>query len=472
MKKLLAALLVLGLCAQGYAGDIPALTNIANGDTSDAPTVMDNFNAIRDVVNGELDNDNMASDAAIVESKLNLDALAVRNFVKNADMESWAAGTSAQPNDWTAVSTPTVARDTALQGAGSYALKLTAAGAADEGSSQTLTNLKISTVYRVSALVKVTSGDTASITTTGATTNMDEDSTTASWTTVTGTFTTDGSGTDVVLQLLAQNNTDVAFFDNICVTEGTARVGFIPRHDYHTTGLTLTSNTTFVGATTINHIKFPDNLADALSLENANGDSFLKVISTTGSLSLVLTQPVGVGAAAPVNAKLYSYYDRASSFAGYFVHDGNNANRWGIRVQYGEDTGSGTNYCLRGYDGDGDEDGGLRSVAGTFAAYNTSDMRLKKNIKDTTLKGKDVVMGIKVRDYEKKKRPGKVIRAALVAQEVNQVFPEAVGDPDPETGMYAISQSLLIPPMIKHMQEMQKEIDDLKKQVKKLEAHH
>lgn len=232
MKRILAVVLILGLCVRGYADTIAAFTNIANGDTSDAPTLMTNLNLLRDECNGNLNNDNIKALAGIIESKLNLNALALSNFVANADMELWAAGTSTVPDDWTNVSTATVARDTAEQGGGSYAAKITAAGSADEGMSQTITNLKISTVYRVSARVKVTSGDTASITTTGATTNMDEDSTSASWATVTGTFTTDGSGTDVVLQLLAQNDTDVVWFDRITVTEGTCRVGWTPRNNY------------------------------------------------------------------------------------------------------------------------------------------------------------------------------------------------------------------------------------------------
>ena len=79
-------------------------------------------------------------------------------------------------------------------------------------------------------------------------------------------------------------------------------------------------------------------------------------------------------------------------------------------------------------------------------------------------------MGIRVRDFERKTNPGKVIRAGLIANELSLIFPEAVGAPDPKTGMYAISRSVLIPPMIKHMQEMQEDIETLEDEISILKA--
>lgn len=210
-------------------GDIPAFTPAQqNGQTIDAPREMGFLNSIRNAFNGGITNNQIAALAGIVESKLNLAALALTNLVRNADMEAWGA-TDEAPADWANVSTAVIAQEgTEVEtGCGNYCAKVEADGSTDEGLSQILTNLKASTKYRVSVRVKVTAGDTASITTTGATTNMDEDSTSTSWATVTGTFTTDGSGTDVVLQLLAQNNGGIVYFDRICVTEGTAKVGFI-----------------------------------------------------------------------------------------------------------------------------------------------------------------------------------------------------------------------------------------------------
>ncbi len=54
--------------------------------------------------------------------------------------------------------------------------------------------------------------------------------------------------------------------------------------------LNLQEDITFGGATTENLLLVPDNLADALSLKNANGDVFLKTVSTTGSLGVEFPQ--------------------------------------------------------------------------------------------------------------------------------------------------------------------------------------
>ena len=163
--------------------------------------------------------------------------------------------------------------------------------------------------------------------------------------------------------------------------------------------------------------------------------------------------------------RVSSSYTASTTNNAFFTSDGNHTGAQGIVVLAGEDTEAGTNIWFSALDGDGGVTGYLRSVGGTFALADVCDERVKKNIKATKIKAKDVVMGIKIRDYEKKNNPGKVIRAGLVAQELLEVFPEAVGDPDPTTGLYAVSRGVLIPLMIKHMQEMQSEIEELKGQV-------
>lgn len=153
-------------------------------------------------------------------SDLSVDTRRLENLCRNAAFASRSGGTSAIPDEWTLEGTPTVAYDTVDTTYGDYAVKLTASGAGDEGINQTLTHLKISTKYQVFARVKVDAGDTASIITTGATTNIDTDSTSATWETKTGEFTTDASGTDVVLKLVASADTDVAYFCGITCVEG------------------------------------------------------------------------------------------------------------------------------------------------------------------------------------------------------------------------------------------------------------
>lgn len=143
------------------------------------------------------------------------------SLIKGGFFESWSAGSSAVPDPWTAVGSPTIARQSDITEGGLFTIKITAT-AANEGMSQTISGLKASTTYSVTVRVKVTSGDTAVIDTTGASSNLSLTSTSTTYETLTGTFTTDATPTDVILRLLGQSNTDEAFFGSVTFIEGTA----------------------------------------------------------------------------------------------------------------------------------------------------------------------------------------------------------------------------------------------------------
>lgn len=160
------------------------------------------------------------------------------NLCRNAAFASRSGGTSAVPDEWALELTPTVAYDTVDTGYGDYAVKLTASSASDEGIKQTYTHLKPSTKYQVFARVKVDASDTASLITTGATTNINADSTSTSWEDITGEFITDGSGTDVVIKLVAESDTDVAYFCGITCVEGDIPPGNFIRRVNETIWLT------------------------------------------------------------------------------------------------------------------------------------------------------------------------------------------------------------------------------------------
>ena len=132
------------------------------------------------------------------------------NLLNNGSLEVWTAGTTAAPDGWVAELTPGILRDTGDTGYGSYSAKITAVGAGVEGIKYSLAGLKASTVYTVSIRTKVTAGDTSQMLTTGAGVNMVAvESTSATFETKIGSFTTDGSGTTVVLKLTAKADTDI-----------------------------------------------------------------------------------------------------------------------------------------------------------------------------------------------------------------------------------------------------------------------
>ncbi|MBI79875.1 MAG: hypothetical protein CMQ51_05585 [Gammaproteobacteria bacterium] len=57
--------------------------------------------------------------------------------------------------------------------------------------------------------------------------------------------------------------------------------------------------------------------------------------------------------------------DRASAWAGFFQNDGDNTNRWGLKLQCGKDDNSGGNYPLGFYDGNGTQMGLVSFTGGT-----------------------------------------------------------------------------------------------------------
>lgn len=144
------------------------------------------------------------------------------NLCRNAASASRSGGTSAVPDEWALEGTPTIAYDTVDLGYGDFAVKLTATGAGNEGIKQTLTHLKPSSKYQVFVRAKATGGnsDTARLLTTGATTDIDTETTSTSWTSLTGEFITDGSATDVVIKLLAKADGDIVWFCGITCVEG------------------------------------------------------------------------------------------------------------------------------------------------------------------------------------------------------------------------------------------------------------
>lgn len=160
------------------------------------------------------------------------------------------------------------------------------------------------------------------------------------------------------------------------------------------------------------------------------------------------------------NFRISAYINRTTGIvrSARFQTDGNHVDARGISIWAGEDTESGTNYWLEAYDGDGGIlTGGLRSVAGVFDVFNACDERLKQNIEDTKIDAKSIINGLRVRDFELKRNPGYKV-TDFIAQEALVIYPNAVGAPDSETGMYGMSKTALIPPLVKCIQELEKRV--------------
>ena len=210
--------------------------------------------------------------------------------------------------------------------------------------------------------------------------------------------------------------------------------------------------------------------------QDTDGIKFLTSAATQASpgTDITMTERMRISSAGVVGIgddtatmKLTVVTDHASGYVGSFHNDGNNANRYGLRISAGTDDGSGTNYHVSCMDGDNDLEGALRVSSGTFALYDNSDRRLKDNIRDTKINGTDIVNSMKVRDFEWKKS-GLTETAGFVAQELKESFEPA--SPDSEDDLYedkpkmmAISRDRLVPVLVKSIQELSAEVEDLKK---------
>jgi hypothetical protein len=209
-----------------------------------------------------------------------------------------------------------------------------------------------------------------------------------------------------------------------------------------------------------------DNSRLGRFVETSGGHGWFEVDNNTGTAQVLLradggdhyfrTGEVGIGTTAP-NYQLDILDDAASSYATNIFNDGNDQNRYGLRIQAGADDGSGTTYYLDAYDGNGDQVGYLANSAGTFAVTDISDRRTKTNIKNTELDGTDIINALRVVDFNRISHPDDPVIRGFIAQEVNQVYPEMVTvAPD---GLLGIQKSTLIPVLTKAIQEQQDEIN-------------
>ena len=144
----------------------------------------------------------------------------------------------------------------------------------------------------------------------------------------------------------------------------------------------------------------------------------------------------------------------------------NSSDAWyNLVAQAGDGSGGATNTCIIERDGD------LRNKNNSYGQI--SDSRLKENIIDATPKLDDV-MKVKVKNFNFIGEDLKQI--GVVAQELEEVFPGLVKEdkqPDlngEEGGVYkSVKYSVLVPILVKAMQEQQEIIEDLKTRITKLE---
>jgi len=142
------------------------------------------------------------------------------SLIQNGSFE--IVDSNSLPWCWEKIGTATLAQDTGVNDGfgGSNALKVTSAGASNEGAKYTFRHLKPSTTYSIRIWMKATAGDTAKAWTTGGSSNLSITSTNTGGEYKTGSFTTDATPTNVILNVGSETNGDIVWFDALTVIEG------------------------------------------------------------------------------------------------------------------------------------------------------------------------------------------------------------------------------------------------------------
>jgi hypothetical protein len=246
-----------------------------------------------------------------------------------------------------------------------------------------------------------------------------------------------GKGTiNNYLQLNIQNRSDgtsassdiVATADNGNESSGFVDMG-INSSGYNSTGILGGVNTAYLYATGRDFV-----IGNGTSTGNRNLIFFTNGFNTTDEkLRILSTGNIGIGTTAP--ADKLSVAGNIAPSADNLYSAGKSGARWS-------------------------------AVWSTNGVIQTSDARMKTNIKDLNYGLKEVMAMRPVR-YNWKTTPNGDNKIGLIAQEVQQIVPEVVsGDVNTET--LGMNYAELIPVLINAVQEQQKEIEAIEKQINHL----
>ena len=237
------------------------------------------------------------------------------------------------------------------------------------------------------------------------------------------------------------------------VTSGNARGG------NQVNGVLVTTGGVHVSGGTQNGLNVIAQGVGAGTLNGLNIGSITAGLGTEQGILIGTGWDVGIVS----NSRMTVSSDIASNYAATFFNDGNATTRFGIQVQAGLDdnTTASPSTLIQFADGNGTSIGSI-TFGSSLVAYNTtSDRRLKENIVDTNL-GIDALMQLQVRDYNwKADADHSTLTQGFVAQELFEVYPQAVTVPTDPEQYWMIDYSKLTPLIISAVQDQQAQINTL-----------
>lgn len=218
---------------------------------------------------------------------------------------------------------------------------------------------------------------------------------------------------------------------------------------------------------TTGYIGFMDTSPDAnleISGSGTSGATMFMISSASANdgdlLAFTRTGNLGIGSTAPAYA-----LDVVDDFAGYaasIFNNGDATTRSGLLIQAGLDdqTAAGPSTLVQFNDGDGGAVGSI-TFGSSVTNYNTSsDIRLKNDF-GTTNKGLSDLMKIQVHDYAFKEDSSQKTHTGFMAQELYQVYPEAVTAYFNSNKSWQVDYGKLTPLLVRSVQEQQELLTSL-----------
>jgi hypothetical protein len=210
-----------------------------------------------------------------------------------------------------------------------------------------------------------------------------------------------------------------------------------------------------------------------IAKKNVNADAFLVLGTTSGNLdimTLTSTGTVGIGTTSTF-AKLNVTTNAASGYVSQLT----NSNASGRGLVVSANSSDTTGRFFDGYsDSAGDtriiiySNGNIQNTNNSYGAF--SDIKLKENIVNAKPKLNDLNK-VRVVNYNLKNDETKQL--GVIAQELEKIFPnmvEEIQDTDKEgkslgTTTKAVKYSVFVPMLIKAVQELKEQLDELKAKV-------
>ena len=215
----------------------------------------------------------------------------------------------------------------------------------------------------------------------------------------------------------------------------------------------------------------PYNGFSFLSKGKGNGNVGIGTTTPANKLSVEgnanFTGSVSIG----TNSSDYKFSVTASRYDApvAFIENsyGTGAVAHGLYIKAGSSHNAGS-WFIAFWRPDGMQIGSISQTDVNEVSYNTISDRRLKNIIGITQNGLSDLMKIKVYDYIFKSDASKNIQTGFMAQELYEVFPQAVSKPrndneTPEKDPWMVDYGRVTPLIIKSVQEQQQMIDGLKK---------